>query len=188
MSNIEFTEAITPEQIEQIHRLNHKIFAEEVRQHHTTADGLLIDRFHAKNHYFIAVKDNKIVGMISAHDGPLFSVASRLFDASILIRLRAPLEVRLLAVQPRYRNRSLLAGLFWQVHRYAKAHNYSDMLISGITERLPMYQKLGFLPLGPPVPDGAAAFVPMCLSLDTPTLQQQRRQQLYASHWQRMQE
>ena len=43
MTGMQFKQAETPDEIEQIHRLNHRIFAEEVGQHSRTPDGRLID-------------------------------------------------------------------------------------------------------------------------------------------------
>src|SRR6266702_1195220 len=185
MAGIQFKQAETPNEIEQIHRLNHLIFAEEIGQHATTSNGHLIDRFHHRNRYFIASKNGALVGMVSVHDGPEFSIAGRLRDANVLRELRAPLEVRLLAILPEFRDGSLLAGLFWQVNEYAKAHGYSDLLISGIVERQPMYARMGFRPMGPPVACGAAEFVPMRLSLEEPPTEFSSRLQLYGSRWQR---
>jgi aspartate aminotransferase-like enzyme len=185
MTEIEFKEAKTAEEIEQIHRLNHRIFAEEIRQHPQTSDGRLIDRYHDCNRYFIASERGVLAGMISAHDGPNFSVARRLKDPAALSSLRAPLEIRLLAILPEFRNRSVLAGLFWQVFDYARAHDYSDLLISGIVDRLPMYEKIGFSPMGPPVPDGTASFVPMRISLESAPPEFCSRSRLYGSRWQR---
>jgi hypothetical protein len=185
MSDVQFKQAETAEEIEQIHRLNHLIFAEEVGQHAKTRDGRLIDKFHNRNSYFIATRGGELVGMVSAHDGPEFSIASRLKDVNALKALRAPLEIRLLAILPEYRKRSILAGLFWQVRSYARAHQYSDLLISGIVERLPMYEKMGFKAMGPPIPCGAAAFVPMRLSLDAAAECFSGRERLYGARWQR---
>src|SRR6266568_107347 len=185
MTGILFKQAESADEIEQIHRLNHQVFAEEVGQHAPTADARLVDRFHDRNRYFVAEKDGTIVGMISVHPGPEFSIASRLSDKSPLAALRAPIEVRLLAIQPEFRERSVLAGLLWQVNHYAKAHDYSDMLISGIVERVPMYRKMGFEPMGPAVPCGAASFVPMRLSLESPTAEYLNRERLYKLRWQR---
>ena len=78
MGDVQFKKAETAEEIEQIHRLNHRIFAEEVGQHAKARDGRLIDKFHTRNSYFIATRGGELVGMISAHDGPEFSIASRL--------------------------------------------------------------------------------------------------------------
>ena len=185
MAEIQFKEAQTPEEIDQIHRLNHLVFAEEIGQHARSVDGRLIDRFHDQNHYFIACKDGVLVGMVSVHAGPEFSIASRLRDTNVLGTLRAPLEVRLLAILPEFRDGALVAGLFSQVDAYARANGYSDLLISGIVEREAMYTKLGFRPMGPAVACGAASFVPMRLSLDCPPPEFSNRQQLYSSRWQR---
>lgn len=185
MSDVQFKQAETAEEIEQIHRLNHRIFAEEVGQHARTGDGRLIDKFHGRNRYFIATCGGDLVGMISAHDGPEFSIASRLKDDGALRLLRAPLEIRLLAIAPRFRRRAILAGLFWQVAHYARTHHYSDLLISGIVERLPMYTKIGFRPMGPAVPCGAAEFVPMRLSLDAAPARFAGRERLYGTRWRR---
>jgi aspartate aminotransferase-like enzyme/predicted N-acetyltransferase YhbS len=186
MVDIHFKKAETAEEFEQIHRLNHRIFAEEVGQHERTRDGRLIDKFHDRNHYFIATLNREVVGMISAHDGPEFSIASRLRDTGILTAMRAPLEIRLLAILPEYRNRSVLAGLMWQVGSFARANHYSDMLISGIVERLPMYRKIGFRPMGPAVRCGAAEFVPMRISLESAGKQFIRRERMYGGRWRRM--
>jgi aspartate aminotransferase-like enzyme len=185
MTDIQFKQAESNGEIEQIHRLNHRVFAEEIGQHAITSDGLLVDKFHARNHYFIATRNDRLIGMVSVHDGPDFSIASRLSDKSTLARLRAPLEVRLLAILPEFRKRSVLAGLFWQVLHYARAYRYSDLLISGITERLPMYTKIGFRPMGPPVADGAAEFVPMRMSVESSNTCLQSKSQLYESRWNR---
>jgi aspartate aminotransferase-like enzyme len=185
MMDIQFKQAESSEELEQIHRLNHRIFAAEIGQHEQTADGRLIDKFHSRNCYFIAVQNGRVIAMVSVHDGPEFSVAARLADKSILTSLRAPLEVRLLAILPEFRKRSILAGLFWQVFHYAHAHQYSHLLISGIIERLPMYTKMGFCPIGPPVADRAASFVPMCMSLESPNSPVQTKSLLYESRWNR---
>jgi aspartate aminotransferase-like enzyme len=185
MGDVQFKQAETAEEIEQIHRLNHRIFAEEVGQHAKTRDGRLIDKFHTRNSYFIATRAGELVGMISAHDGPEFSIASRLKDVNALNVLRAPLEIRLLAILPRFRKQSILAGLFWQVRSFARTHRYSDLLISGIVERLPMYEKMGFRAMGAPVRCGAAEFVPMRLSLDAAPDRFVGRERLYGARWRR---
>jgi aspartate aminotransferase-like enzyme/predicted N-acetyltransferase YhbS len=185
MTQIQFKRADTADEMEQIHRLNHSIFAEEIGQHPKTEDGHLIDRFHDRNLYFVGCKDGEVIGMVSVHDGPEFSVASRLRDASQLAALRAPLEVRLLAIRPEFRNRTVLAGLFWQVNEYAKSHRYSDLLISGIAERQAMYTKMGFRAMGAPVACGSAKFVPMRLPLEDAIPEFNTRQALYGSRWQR---
>ena len=109
MSRIQFKQVENSSEVEQIHALNHRVFAEEIAQHHRQASGLLVDRFHAQNRYFVAVKDGVVIGMISAHEGPEFSITKRLSDPAVLERFSVPLEVRLLAIDPQERNRTVLA-------------------------------------------------------------------------------
>ena len=185
MAGFEFRRAKTATEFDAIHRLNHRIFAEEIGQHGCRPDGRLIDRFHEQNAYFIASREGEMVGMVSVHAGPEFSVASRLPDARPLAALRAPLEVRLLGILPEFREGAVVAGLFSQVDAYARAHGYSDLLISGIVKREPMYRKLGFRAMGPAVACGEAAFVPMRLSFDAPPPEFQHRERMYRARWQR---
>lgn len=157
--------ADAPDEFAQIHRLNHRIFAEEIPQHAAARDRRLIDKFHAKNTYFVALFDGRVVGMLSLHDRPPFSVADRLADPAILNTPgRRPLEVRLLAVEPEHRTGPVLAGLLFSALEHAR-DRYHDVYISGVAERVDMYRRLGFRELGPPVASGRATFVPMRASL-----------------------
>ncbi len=184
MTGVVFRVAV-PDDAAQIHALNHRIFAEEIGQHHTEESGLLVDRFHAGNRYFVAVRNARVIGMISAHAGPAFSVTRRLPDRAILERFERPLEVRLLAIEPEERDRTVLAGLLWQVHDYAVSQGFSDLLISGIEARERMYRKLGFRALGPAVVEGAARFIPMAMSLSEQMRANRARVKLFERRWKR---
>lgn len=110
MGRLLFKEAESPPELEQVHALNHRVFAEEIAQHQTTASGLLVDHLHSQNRYFIAVRDGTVVGMISANEGPEFSVAKRLGDVGVIRDLAHPVEVRLLAIDAQERNHTIVAG------------------------------------------------------------------------------
>ena len=165
MRDVVFREAITAAELEQVHRLNHQVFAEEVGQHAEQASGILVDKFHARNRYFVAVRSQQVVAMVSAHAGPCFSVTSRLPDSSLLQQFDRPVEVRLLAVAPGERSGTLLAGVLWQVFDFACKAGFSHLLISAIDTRQAMYRKLGFRALGPAVAEGEVRFMPMFMSL-----------------------
>jgi len=108
----------------------------------------------------------RIVAMIAVHDQAPFSVADRLSDPTVLTQLGDRLlEVRLLAVRPVARRSRVVLALLWALYRYATAANYTHLLISGVREQLPLYQRFGFQALGPAVRQGAAWFVPMALPL-----------------------
>src|SRR5262249_5111073 len=109
-----FKLAETKQEFEQVHRLNKQTFVGEIHQHADTGDGLLIDKFHTKNSYFIVLREGRVVGMVSLHDQPPFSIADRLSDPGILSRPGTrPLEVRLLAIEPDERNSHLFFGLIY---------------------------------------------------------------------------
>ncbi len=159
-----FKVADTPAEFSQIHQLNYRTFVHEIPQHVDDLSGQLVDKFHEKNRYLIAVRDETVVGMLSAHDRPPFSIATRLPDPAVLAADGVtPVEIRLLAVEPAERNSPVLSGLIWTLYQDARARGYSHFVISGVTEQLGLYEHLGFEPLGPTVGTGKAAFTPMWL-------------------------
>ena len=185
MAQLLFKQADTAAEFQQIHALNHRVFAEEIAQHHTESSGLLIDRLDHQNTYFIALRDDRVIGMISAHSGPIFSVTRRLPDPQSLSQFPRPFEARLLAIDPRERNRTILSGLLWQAYDFVLKSGGSHLLISAITEREPMYRKLGFQPLGPAIPEGAASFIPMVMDMQNATPQTAVRAALHQRRHQR---
>lgn len=181
-----FKRAETSEELEQIHCLNYRTFVAEIPQHHDPGDGRLVDKFHAKNTYFIALRHGQVVGMISIHDQPPFSVADRLTDPSILTCPGSrPIEVRLLAIAPEQRKSSVLVGLVYQFYEFARANGYTHAYISGLEERLPLYQQFGFEPLGPAVRCGEASFVPMGITIPRLVTVNERMARMWRKHMQR---
>src|SRR5262249_42750707 len=135
-----------------------------IPQHADPGTGTLVDKFHAKNVYLIVLREDRLVGMLSVHDQPPFSVANRLPDPALLTRPGCrPLEVRLLAIEPAERNTTVFLGLIWSLYDYAERHGHTHLFISGLEQRLDMYRRIGFEILGPAVASGKAAFVPMVL-------------------------
>jgi hypothetical protein len=150
----------------QIHALNFATFVREIPQHEDPGDGRLIDKFHDKSLYFIARRAERLVGMVSLHDQPPFSVAARLPDPSILAAPGSrPLEIRLLAIEPSERTSWVFTALGWCVLQHARVTGHSHLFISGFVDRLPLYEHLGFERLGPAVGPPGAEYVPMHLPL-----------------------
>jgi aspartate aminotransferase-like enzyme len=172
--------ADTKEEIEQIHRLNYKTFVGEIAQYTDDGAGFLIDKFHDKNAYFIVLKDDRVIGMVSLHDQPPFSISERLDDPSILARPGTrPVEVRLLAIEPRERQGTVFFGLIHTLYSYAVRNGYTHLFISGVQERLDLYERLGFVALGPAVLCGKASFVPMVLPTDQLPFRLERMKQMW---------
>jgi len=158
--------ADSEEEFEQIHRLNYRTFVEEVGQYPDPGAAELVDKFHDKNRYFICKLGDKVVGMTATHDRPPFSVAKRLSDPAMLGRLGDRLlEVRLLAIDREHRNSQVFRGMLWLMYEFGMSHGYSHLIISGIEGRTRLYERMGFEPLGPAVPDGETSFVPMASDL-----------------------
>jgi hypothetical protein len=162
----EFREASTPADYDQIRRLNHLVFAGELGQHQPNPAGLLVDKHEAHSRFFIALHAGRVVGMVCCSSLPPFSIESRLNEPAILQGLPGPLlEARLLAIHPDHRNRMVFAGVLTLLAARSLEAGYATLLISGLESRVEMYERMGFRPLGPPVPSGQAAFVPMALNL-----------------------
>jgi predicted N-acetyltransferase YhbS len=162
----QFKFAASDAEFEGVRRLNHEVFAAEVGQHETQPNGLLVDRFESKSLYIVAIHEERVVGMVALHDQPPYSIEKRLSSAALLDELAGPLlEVRLLAIEPQHRRGMVIAGLMGRVILHALEAGYPTLLISGISERVELYRRLGFRALGPAVPDGKASFVPMALQV-----------------------
>ncbi len=158
-----FKKAESEAELEQVFRLNHEVFADELHQYQPDPSARLIDKFHDKNLYLIAVAGDEVAGMIAAHDRPPFSIERRLADVRVLDQYGRLMEVRLLAVRPAHRKGIVMAGLFLELYEHARG--YDALAISGVVEECPMYHRLGFHDLGPPVRSGAAEFVPMVVRI-----------------------
>lgn len=158
-----FKQAETDAEFAQIARLNHATFAEELGQYTPLPEGVLVDKFHSKNTYVIALADERVVGMIAIHFEPPYSVAEKLADPGILAPLGRISEIRLLAIEPEFRKGAVLAGLCWSV--FDRSRDCDTMVISGREEELKMYRTIGFAPIGPAVPSGNAMFVPMAAAI-----------------------
>jgi aspartate aminotransferase-like enzyme/N-acyl-L-homoserine lactone synthetase len=182
-----FKRAETRQEFEQIHRLNYRTFVHEIPQHSDPGNGQLVDKFHDKNAYFIVVREDRLVGMVSSHDQPPFSVADRLTDPEILVRPGTrPLEIRLLALEPDTRNSTVFFGLMWSLYEYARSNGYTHLYISGLQEREMLYKRLGFEVIGDPVPSGKALFIPMVLTIGQLPKKTLRVKHLWESHMQRI--
>lgn len=156
-----FKQANTAEEFEEIFALNHDVFAAEVGQYERLETRRLIDKFHDKNRYAIALCASRVVGMIAFHDQPPYSVAEKLADARVLDGLGKLAEIRLLAIDPLHRRRMVLRGLLLAVYNCAREHD--AMVISARVEEQKLYAALGFRALGAPVRSGAAVFIPMAV-------------------------
>jgi aspartate aminotransferase-like enzyme/GNAT superfamily N-acetyltransferase len=162
-----FKLATTPDEFEQIHRLNYLTFVEEIPQHAPSADGRLVDKFHAENTYGIAVRGGRVIGMIAARRRRPFSLDSKINNLDAVIPSGSrPVEMRLLAVHPSYRSGPVPVQILHFMARYCLELGDDSAVISGAVRRLPLYRALGFQPFGPRVGTPEAPYQPMILTLE----------------------
>ena len=156
-----------PREFEQIHLLNYRTFVEEIPQHAQNGARRRVDRFHAENTYIVCKAGDELAGMVALRGSRPFSLDEKLpsLDAYLPHGRRA-CEIRLLAVEKRYRKTGVFAGLVARLVQVARARGYDLALISGTVRQLKLYRHLGFEPFGPLVGPAEAQYQPMMLTLE----------------------
>jgi aspartate aminotransferase-like enzyme len=155
-------------EFEAIHRLNYKTFVEEIPQHHASPTHRLVDKFHAENTYLICLSGKKLVGMLAVRGRRPFSLDQKLENLdSYLPAGRSICEIRLLAIEKKFRGAQALQGILALLWQHGIERGYDLAIISGTNRQFRLYQHLGFVPFGPVVGTGEAQFQPMYVTLET---------------------
>lgn len=155
-------------EFEAIHQLNYRTFVEEIPQHKASPTHRLVDQFHAENTYLICLSGRKLVGMLAARGARPFSLDKKLENVdSYLPPGRKVCEIRLLAVDPKFRGAQVLQGIIALLWQHGVEQGYGLAIISGTTRQFRLYKHLGFVPFGPLVGAGEARFQPMYVTLET---------------------
>src|SRR5438045_537275 len=155
-------------EFELIHRLNYKTFVEEIPQHQPVPTARLVDKFHAENTYLICLSGRKLAGMLAVRGSRPFSLDHKLEKLdSYLPAGRKICEIRLLAVEKKFRGAQVLQGILALLWQHGIEKGYDLAIISGTPRQFRLYQHLGFVPFGPVVGSGEAQFQPMYVTLET---------------------
>lgn len=155
----------TPADHEAIHRLNYRTFVEEIPQHAPNDEGRLVDRFHDSNVYAVFEVDGEIVGMVSGRTARPFSLDQKLGAIDHWLPAGArPVEIRLLAVDPRWRSTRVFVRLVHFLTRLFLARGFDTGVMSGTTRQLSLYRHMGFTPFGPLVGHEGAQYQPMYIT------------------------
>ncbi|OUB06462.1 GNAT family N-acetyltransferase [Bacillus thuringiensis serovar yunnanensis] len=167
--NLTYKIATEDWEFQQIHQLNYKTFVEEIPQHTQTPEQIRIDSFHAENTYLICLKGKQLIGMVAARNQRPFSLDHKIhqLDTYLPANSHHIYEIRLLAMEPKYRNGRAFLGLIRFLHRFLLLNGYDLALISGTTRELSLYQQMGFQPFYTEVGTIGANFQPMYV---TPTM------------------
>lgn len=155
-------------EFELIHRLNYKTFVEEIPQHKAQPTHRLVDKFHSENTYLICLSGRQLAGMLAVRGNRPFSLDQKLENLdSYLPAGRKICEIRLLAVDKKFRGAQVLQGILALLWQHGIERSYDLAIISGTPRQFKLYQHLGFVPFGPLVGSGEAQFQPMYVTLET---------------------
>lgn len=170
----EFKVADCEEEFEAVHRLNHRTFAEEIPQHEPNPERRLVDRFHGRNRYVIALRNRErepergLAGMVCLRLDRPFSLDQKIpEEMATLPAGRSWCEIRLLALDPRERGGALLAGLLRALIHEVASQGCDAAVISATTRQLKLYRHLGFTPFGRLVGREGAWYQPMWILMET---------------------
>ena len=162
-----------PWELEQAYRLNFQTFVEEIPQHpRTSGEGerRLVDRLLPKSDAFVALAEGQVAGMVAVLGERPFSLDRKLSDLdSFLPQHRSPCEIRLLAVDPRFRGSRgglVFSQLLSALVAHCQGKGYDLGLISAAQSQQRLYRHLGFVAFGPEVGTPEAPYRPMWLSWD----------------------
>ena len=162
-----FGRAASPEEFEQIAKLNHETFTEEIPQHAPHDDHRLVDKFHMENTYLIGKYQDEVIGMIALRSKRPFSLDEKLPDLDRYLPAgKKVCEIRLLAVKKNHRRSAVFPGLVREVVRTCRERGLDYAVISGTTRQLKLYSHLGFEQFGPLVGKEGAWYQPMGLSIE----------------------
>jgi len=155
-------------EFELIHRLNYKTFVEEIAQHKAQPTHRLVDKFHSENTYLICLSGRQLAGMLAVRGARPFSLDQKLENLDTYLPAgRKICEIRLLAVEKKFRGAQVLQGILALLWQHGIEKSYDLAIISGTPRQFKLYQHLGFVPFGPMVGSGEAQFQPMYVKLET---------------------
>src|SRR5438034_1295085 len=155
-------------EFELIHRLNYKTFVEEIPQHQASPSHRLVDKFHAENTYLICLSGRKLAGMLAVRGNRPFSLDHKLENIDACLPAgRKICEIRLLAVEKKFRGAQVLQGILALLWQHGIEKGYDLAIISGTPRQFRLYQHLGFVSFGSVVGAGEAQFQPMYVTLET---------------------
>ena len=151
----------TPDDLEWIHELRHRVYAWELGQHEPHPSGQLHDGLDGDNVYLVAARGAARIGFVSLT--PPWS--GRYGLEKYLTRDELPLladdglfEVRILTVEPDWRATAAAPLLMYAALRWTASRGGRRVVAMGRTELIDMYMAAGLHPVGRTVRSGAVTF------------------------------
>ncbi|MGC1208346.1 MAG: aminotransferase class I/II-fold pyridoxal phosphate-dependent enzyme [Ornithinimicrobium sp.] len=151
----------TSEDLEWIYGLRHRVYAEELGQHQPQPSGTLRDNLDGENIYLVAAEGNHPIGFVSLTPPWVgrYSLDKYLTrDDMPLLDSGDAFEVRILTVEPAYRDRGIAMLLMYAALRWAASRGGQTIAAMGRAEVLAMYRTVGLEPTGRAVVSGDVRF------------------------------
>ncbi|MEV0217937.1 aminotransferase class I/II-fold pyridoxal phosphate-dependent enzyme [Streptomyces sp. NPDC050704] len=151
----------TPEDLEWIYELRHRVYAEELGQHVPDPGGRLRDGLDGDNVYLVAARGAVRIGFVSLTPPWVGRYALDKYlscDELPLLGEDDLFEVRILTVEPRWRGTVAAPLLMHAALRWIAARGGRRVVVMGRTELLDMYLAAGLRPVGRTVRSGALTF------------------------------
>ncbi|MEH3033090.1 MAG: aminotransferase class I/II-fold pyridoxal phosphate-dependent enzyme [Aeromicrobium erythreum] len=151
----------TAQDLDWVHGLRHRVYAEELGQHALDPSGRLSDALDGSNVYLVAAVDDRPVGFVSLTPPWAGSYGlDKYLDRADLPLLDAAdvFEVRILTVEPEHRTSGVATLLMYAALRWTAANAGRTIVAMGRDDLLDMYRAVGLTPTGRVVHSGAVAF------------------------------
>ncbi|MFF1439842.1 aminotransferase class I/II-fold pyridoxal phosphate-dependent enzyme [Streptomyces sp. NPDC058295] len=151
----------TSEDLEWIHALRHRVYAQELGQHAPDPAGRLRDGLDGDNVYLVAARGAVRIGFVSLTPPWLGRYALDKYltrDELPLLNDGDPFEVRILTVEPRWRATAAAPLLMYAALRWIASRGGRRVVAMGRADLLDMYLAAGLRPVGRTVHSGAVTF------------------------------
>ncbi|MEV5886690.1 histidinol-phosphate transaminase [Streptomyces sp. NPDC052020] len=151
----------TPDDLEWIYEVRHRVYAEELGQHAVDPAGRLHDGLDGDNVYLVAARGPERVGFVSVTAPWLGRYALDKYltrDELPLLDKDDLFEVRVLTVERRWRATAAAPLLMHAALRWIASRGGREVVAMGRTDLLDMYLAVGLRPVGRTVRSGAVTF------------------------------
>jgi predicted N-acetyltransferase YhbS len=136
-------------EFDKIHELNHEVFANEIPQHEKKQDGKLVDAYHEKNTYIVALAGDELVGMVCYNPIRPFSLDRKMDNLDAYLPPHNKLvEIRLFAVKKDKRKQGIALAMLKKLIPALISQGYDLGVISASLKELELYHNIGAVKFG----------------------------------------
>ncbi|MEU1177644.1 histidinol-phosphate transaminase [Streptomyces sp. NPDC005820] len=150
----------TEEDLDWIHELRHRVYAQELGQHAPDPAGRLRDGLDGDNVYLVAARGAVRIGFVSLTPPWVgrYGLDKYLTRDELPLLHDDPFEVRLLTVEPRWRATAAAPLLMYAALRWTAARGGRRLVAMGRDALLDLYRAVGLSPVGRTIHSGAVTF------------------------------